>query len=96
MASIIPMSTTHITRQIPDLLMELVGGRYKLPDFQRNYVWNKQQIMDLLDSLYKGIFIGVPSVVWYESGVFQSENSRENKEPSMRLRDLWARGELYK
>jgi uncharacterized protein with ParB-like and HNH nuclease domain len=76
--------------------MELVGGRYKLPDFQRNYVWNKQQIMDLLDSLYKNIFIGVPSVVWYESSVFQSENSRESNESPMRLRDLWARGELYK
>jgi len=65
MASIIPMSTTHITHQIPDLLIELVKGKYKLPDFQRNYVWNKQQIMDLLDSLYKSIFIGVPSVVRY-------------------------------
>ena len=96
MASIIPMSTTHITHQIPDLLIELVKGKYKLPDFQRNYVWNKQQIMDLLDSLYKGIFIGVPSVVRYESGDFQSKNSRENNESPVRLRDLWARGELCK
>ena len=90
------MSTTHITHQIPNLLIELVKGKYKLPVFQRNYVWNKQQIMDLLDSLYKGIFIGVPSVVRYESGDFQSKNSRENNESPVRLRDLWARGELCK
>jgi len=96
MASIITMSTTHITHQIPNLLIELVKGKYKLPVFQRNYVWNKQQIMDLLDSLYKGIFIGVPSVVRYESGDFQSKNSRENNESPVRLRDLWARGELCK
>jgi hypothetical protein len=51
------------TYPIPTLLEELIRGRYGLPDFQRDFVWSKEQIVDLLDSIYKGIFIGVPTVV---------------------------------
>lgn len=51
------------TYPIPTLLEELIRGRYGIPDFQRDFVWSEEQIVDLLDSIYKGIFIGVPTVV---------------------------------
>jgi len=61
------------TYPIPTLLEELIRGRYGLPDFQRDFVWSEKQVVDLLDSIYKGIFIGVPTVVEH-AGMISSLN----------------------
>jgi hypothetical protein len=53
----------HPSYSIPALLEDLIQGKYSLPDFQRDFVWSEKQIVDLLDSIYRGIFIGVPTVV---------------------------------
>jgi len=63
----------HPSYSIPALLEDLIQGKYSLPDFQRDFVWREEQIVDLLDSIYKGIFIGVPTVVEH-AGMIPSLN----------------------
>jgi len=63
----------HPSYSIPALLEDLIQGKYSLPDFQRDFVWSEKQIVDLLDSIYRGIFIGVPTVVEH-AGMIPSLN----------------------
>lgn len=56
------MSATHkITPSNPrlaSLLSDVARGNIKIPVFQREYVWNDEQIMSLLDSIYRGYPVG--------------------------------------
>jgi len=63
----------HPSYSIPALLEDLIQGKYSLPDFQRDFVWSEKQVVDLLDSIYRGIFIGVPTVVEH-AGMIPSLN----------------------
>jgi len=40
------------------LMNNVRNGLVKIPDFQRDFVWNRRQIIDLLDSIYKHYPIG--------------------------------------
>ncbi|MFQ5714115.1 MAG: DUF262 domain-containing protein [Candidatus Scalinduaceae bacterium] len=33
-------------------------GEWKIPRFQREFVWEKKKVIELLDSMYKGFPIG--------------------------------------
>jgi len=63
----------HPSYSIPALLEDLIQGKYSLPDFQRGFVWSEKQVVELLDSIYRGIFIGVPTVVEH-AGMIPSLN----------------------
>lgn len=56
------MSTTNkITPTNPRLaalLADVSRGNIKIPAFQREYVWKDEQIMSLLDSIYRGYPVG--------------------------------------
>lgn len=41
-----------------EIASKLKDGTYAIPAFQRDYVWKKQQILDLFDSISKGYPIG--------------------------------------
>ncbi|MBD7997492.1 DUF262 domain-containing protein [Oerskovia gallyi] len=41
-----------------DLVRQLVEGRVRIPRFQRPFVWRRQQMLDLLDSIYNQYPIG--------------------------------------
>lgn len=41
-----------------DLMRQLVDGRIRIPQFQRPFVWRPNQMLDLLDSIYKQYPIG--------------------------------------
>jgi hypothetical protein len=49
-------------RVVPDTLNNLVvavgKGQYRVPQFQREYVWVKSKVIELFDSIYKGYPIG--------------------------------------
>ena len=36
-----------------DLVRQLVDGNIRIPRFQRPFVWRKEQMIDLLDSIHK-------------------------------------------
>ncbi len=42
------------TRQIHELLTQIDRGEILLPEFQRGYVWRRDQVRGLMHSLYKG------------------------------------------
>jgi uncharacterized protein with ParB-like and HNH nuclease domain len=56
------MANTHkITPSNPriaSLLSDVTKGNIKIPVFQREFVWNDEQIMSLLDSIYRGYPVG--------------------------------------
>ncbi len=43
---------------IETILSEIELGNYALPEFQRGYVWNRDQVRRLMNSLYRGYPIG--------------------------------------
>lgn len=44
--------------KIIDVLSQIDAKQYALPEFQRGYVWNREQVKKLANSLYKGYPIG--------------------------------------
>ena len=56
------VAATHkITPSSPrmaSLLADVTKGNIKIPVFQRDYVWEDEQIMSLLDSIYMGYPVG--------------------------------------
>lgn len=44
--------------RIASLLTDVEKGNIKIPVFQRDYVWTDEQIMSLLDSIYRGYPVG--------------------------------------
>jgi len=58
------------------LVEKATKGELDIPEFQREFVWTKEQVKDLLDSLIKGYPIG-SLLIWdlseYKSGRYVSE-----------------------
>lgn len=50
---------------LSDLLKGIESGEYRIPRFQRNYVWNINKVVNLIDSLLKGFPIG--SLILWET-----------------------------
>ena len=48
---------------IANILGLIDSGNYAIPVFQRGYVWNRDQVKKLLNSLYNGYPIGI-LLVW--------------------------------
>ena len=44
--------------RISRLVTRIEGGDIKIPKFQRRFVWSRQQILELLDSIYRGYPVG--------------------------------------
>lgn len=59
-------------RTIQWLIDELNSGKYFLPSFQRQYVWDEDDIKDLIDSIIKNYPIGT-IILWKPSTVSISE-----------------------
>lgn len=60
------MSTPEIKpdrESLRNIITKIDMGEVKLPPFQRNFVWNQDQIISLLDSIYKNYPIGC-IIVW--------------------------------
>lgn len=45
-------------KSIEDLLRDVASGKIRVPQFQRNFRWQKKHILDLFDSIYRGYPIG--------------------------------------
>lgn len=52
------MKTTPDNQKLLDLVNGARTGRIVLPQFQRNFIWNRDDITDLLVSILEGYFIG--------------------------------------
>ncbi len=53
------MGTVETTMSPVSTLVDMVkSSEIELPEIQRNYVWNRPQVRDLLDSIYRGYPVG--------------------------------------
>ncbi len=43
---------------LKNVMTDVASGRYRIPQFQREYVWKKRKVADLLDSIYQEFPIG--------------------------------------
>src|SRR5689334_21621741 len=50
-----PIAEIH---KLPGLFRLIEQGEIRVPEFQRRFIWCNRQILDLLESLYRGIPIG--------------------------------------
>ena len=60
------------------LVEGVVSGKYDIPEFQREFVWTKNQVANLLDSLIRGYPIG-SILIWDLSDYTQGKHVYENK-----------------
>ena len=60
--------------RLEELALLVKSGEIKLPRFQRPFVWKEQDMLKLLDSLYKGYPIG-SILIWNSSQKLKSERS---------------------
>ena len=58
---------------LEDLLENVAKGHYKIPVFQREFVWNPSQMLDLLDSILKSYPIG-SLLFWKTKATFDTKN----------------------
>jgi len=70
------------TYQLGNLINDIDTGEIALPDLQRPFVWNTTKVRDLIDSLYKGLPVGLV-VLWeiLESKRYKKINLENNREP---------------
>lgn len=54
---------------LPTLLRRVEAGEIRVPDFQRKYVWTEKQVIELLESVYRGYPIG--SLLFWRSETTQ-------------------------
>lgn len=70
MAGIIIKSEREYLREI---CTKIDSGYYAIPVFQRDYVWKKEQVLELFDSISKGYPIG-SVMLWHSDEVFDSKD----------------------
>jgi hypothetical protein len=63
-----------LPEKITDLAADVLEGTIRLPKFQRDFVWTRQQVLDLLDSIARGYPIG-SFLLWRSSFNLASESS---------------------
>jgi hypothetical protein len=52
------LSTGEIVTKLAAILDQIDSGSVLLPEFQRGYVWNRDQVRGLMRSLYLGYPVG--------------------------------------
>ncbi|MEH1935731.1 MAG: DUF262 domain-containing protein [Nostoc sp.] len=60
------------TIYLEDLLNDIANGEYKIPAFQREFVWKSSQMLELFDSILKGYPIG--SLLFWNTKGYQAKD----------------------
>lgn len=60
------------TIYLEDLLEDIAEGKYKIPVFQRDFVWKTSQMLELFDSILKGYPIG--SLLFWKSKGYKTKH----------------------
>lgn len=63
-----------LPEKITDLAEDVLDGTIRLPRFQRDFVWTRQQVLDLLDSIARGYPIG-SFLLWRSTFDLASEST---------------------
>ncbi|MBU1023798.1 DUF262 domain-containing protein [bacterium] len=76
------MSTT--TKNLKGLLQQIDSGELSLPEIQRDFVWNRKNVLLLFDSLYRGLPIGY-MLVWKAKVAVSSKKFRSRSQKKQNL-----------
>ncbi|MBE8540160.1 GmrSD restriction endonuclease domain-containing protein [Geoglobus acetivorans] len=70
------------TYHLVNLINDIETGEIALPDLQRPFVWNTTKVRDLIDSLYKGLPVGL-IILWeiLEPNKYRKINLNNKREP---------------
>jgi uncharacterized protein with ParB-like and HNH nuclease domain len=70
------------TYHLGNLINDIETGEIALPDLQRPFVWNTTKVRDLIDSLYKGLPVGL-IILWeiLEPNKYRKINLNNKREP---------------
>lgn len=63
---------TPTVEHLPTIFRRIRSGDYRIPPFQRDFVWEERQILELLESVYRGFPIGSVLLWRVERPVFKS------------------------
>jgi hypothetical protein len=66
--------------KVSDILNQIEGGSMALPQFQRGYVWNREQVRGVMQSLYRGWPIG-SLLAWITSADTAEARGGQNLPP---------------
>ena len=80
----------HLTKggtiKVQDILSQIDLGSMALPEFQRGYVWNRDQVIGLMEYLYRGHPVG-SLLVWVTStAVYRGANRKARSAPEPKWR----------
>lgn len=67
-----PAPPTPVVEHLPTIFRRIRIGEYRVPPFQRDFVWEERQVLELLESVYRGYPIGSILLWRVEKRVFQS------------------------
>ncbi len=70
------------TYQLLNLINDIETGNIALPELQRPFVWKQTKARDLMDSLYKGLPVGL-IILWeiLEPGNYKKINQEDKRDP---------------
>jgi uncharacterized protein with ParB-like and HNH nuclease domain len=76
------LTFTNKTYPLQNLINDIDTGNIALPDLQRPFVWDTTKARDLVDSLYKGLPVGV-IILWeiLEANNFKKINQENKRDP---------------
>jgi uncharacterized protein DUF262 len=63
---------TPSVEHLPTIFRRIRSGDYRIPPFQRDFVWEERQILELLESVYRGFPIGSILLWRVDRPVFKS------------------------
>lgn len=69
----VPMLIKPEREYLHEILKHIDSGEYAIPLFQRDFVWDKKQVLDLFDSISKGYPIG--SILLWRPKIKNSSNN---------------------
>ena len=75
----VPEKTEIQSSSLIGLMADIRKGSIRIPDFQRGYIWTKDQVMDLLESVWNGYPLG--SILLWKT----NEKLKERDPLSLRL-----------
>jgi len=63
---------TPTVEHLPTIFRRIRAGDYRVPPFQRDFVWEEKQVLELLESVYRGFPIGSVLLWRVDRPVFKS------------------------
>ena len=79
--------------KVDELITDIAKGALKLPEFQRGYVWTRDQVRTFVQSLYRGHPTG-HLLIWHAYGPVKTRGGESEGHRNTLITD-WIAGEFW-